>query len=82
MKKGNVCTLFDNDNSNNFMEELHECCNMITTVSGMFLNESENLWDYIDRKGIVLSKTNFVIRSEAWNEEADSPPQAFSGCEA
>ena len=73
---------FDNDNSNNFFEELDECCITITTVSGMPLNESENLWDYIYRKGIVLSKTIFLIRSDAWNEEADSLPPAFAGCEA
>ena len=44
------------------MEALDECCIITTTVSGMLLNESENLWDYIDRKGIVLSKIIFLIR--------------------
>ena len=49
---------FDNENCNYFVEELHEC-----DIIGQQLHENECLWDYLKRKGIILSRTTLVLRS-------------------
>ena len=54
---------FDNENCNYFAEELHECVVSINDVTGQQLNENECLWDYLKRKGVILSRATLVLRS-------------------
>ena len=54
---------FDNENYNYFVEELRECVTSINDVTGQQLDENECLWEYLKRKGIILSRTALVLRS-------------------
>ena len=53
----------DNENCNYFVEELHECVTSINDKTGQELNENECLWNYLKRKGIILSRTTLVLTS-------------------
>ena len=76
---------FDNDRCNNFMERITDCCISIHDVTGQFMDENENLWDYLKKKGVLISKTVFILRScdnnffnpESDNDDADLLPDPF-----
>ena len=51
----------DKENYNYFGEEL--CVTSINDITGQQLDENECLWDYLKRKGIVLSRTTLGLRS-------------------
>ena len=61
--RAKVEKLFDNENCNYFFEELRECVISINDITGQQLDENECLWDYLKRKGIILSRTTLVLRS-------------------
>ena len=54
---------FDNANCNYFAKVLHESVTSINDITGQQLDEYECLWDYLKRKGIILSRTTLVLRS-------------------
>ena len=62
---------FDLDGCNNFLEDQFECMITICDSSGLPLDESENIWDYLERKGEVISKTNVVLRSQSCDFESE-----------
>ena len=55
-------TFFDNENCNYFVEELDDRVTSINDITGQQLDENECLWDYLKRKGIILSRTTLVLR--------------------
>ena len=54
---------FDNENCDYFDEELHECVTSINDITGQQLDENDCLWDYLKRKGIIISRITLVLRS-------------------
>ena len=54
---------FDNENCNYFVEELHEYATSINDITRQQLDENECLWDYLKRKGIIISRATLVLRS-------------------
>ena len=54
---------FDKSGCNNVMGSITECCVTINNSAGQFLDEDNNLWDYLSRKGVLISKTVFILRS-------------------
>ena len=55
---------FDVNNCNKFNEKNTDCLIHIYNVADEPLDGNENLWAYIQRKCIFLSKTAFIIRSK------------------
>jgi len=63
---------FDNDDCNNFFENKLLCNFEIVTVSGHTVKEEEDLWDFLKRKGMCISKTVFILRSKLYcNDDTD-----------
>ena len=55
---------FDVNNCNEFNEKNTDCLIHIYHAADNPLDENENLWTYIQRKSIFLSKTAFMIKSK------------------
>ena len=53
----------DNENGNYFVKELHEYVTSINDITGQQLDENECLWEYLKRKGTIISRTTLVWRS-------------------
>ena len=45
------------------MEDENKCYVTLNDVTGQVLDVKENLWDYLKRKGIIISRTVAVLRS-------------------
>ena len=57
---------FDGINGcNNFLEDPCELYITLNNMSGQGLDDDENIWDYLERKGEIISKTTLVLRSQA-----------------
>ena len=62
---------------NHFLERLNECYVTLNELSGHILLDTENIWEYVARKGIMMSKTVLILRSRDENlvdSEDDSLP--------
>ena len=55
---------FDKDGTKNgFGEEKFDCLTEISTITGEAMDENEDLWCFLKRKGLCLSKCIFFLRS-------------------
>ena len=76
---------FYDNNCNHFLENISECYVTINDLSGHTMDETESLWDYVERKGIIISKTVLILRScdeSLWHLNCDEDddeilPSAF-----
>ena len=55
---------FDVSNCNKFNEKNTDCLIHVYNAADERLDENENLWTYIQRKCVFLSKTAFIIKSK------------------
>ena len=63
---------FDLDTSqNSFMEDKINCVIELVSMSGQNLKDQHDLWKFLKRKGLCLSKTFFVLRPICINFEND-----------
>ena len=62
---------FDDEGCNNFGDNICDCSNIICNAAGLELDEFEPVWDYVERKGLCLSKTFFIIKSQICVEGGD-----------
>lgn len=56
---------FDQNDCNNYMEAESECMKSLCGPNGETLDEDEDLWAYIERKGLFLSKCWFVLSTKS-----------------
>ena len=63
---------FDHDASqNSFMEDKINCVIELVSMWGPNLKHKEDLWEFLKRKALCVSKTFFVLRSKYINFEND-----------
>ena len=63
---------FDHDVSqNSFMEDKINCVIELVSMSGQSLKDEDDLWEFLKRKGLCVSKTYFVLRYTYINFEND-----------
>ena len=63
---------FDYDASqNSFMEDKINCVIEMVSMSGQNLKDEDDLWEFLKRKRLCVSKTFFVLRSKCINFEND-----------
>ena len=63
---------FDHDASqNSFMEDKINCAIELVSMPGQSLKDEDDLWEFLKRKGLCVSKTFFVLRSKYINFEND-----------
>lgn len=62
---------FGNAGCNKFLEFYTQCEINLCDASGTILNSAENFWSFVDKKGLVLSKTAFILKSKATDFEFD-----------
>ena len=63
---------FDRDASqNSFMEDKINCVIELVSMSGQNLKDQDDLWEFLKRKGLCVSKTFFVLRPKCINFEND-----------
>jgi hypothetical protein len=63
IKWQSVGLYFDNNLHNGFNESSADCLFKLTSQSGEDIDVEENLWDYLNRKGLNVSKTVFTLQS-------------------
>ncbi|XP_057296222.1 uncharacterized protein LOC130625171 [Hydractinia symbiolongicarpus] len=56
---------FDQNDCNSYMEAESECMKSLCGPNGETLDEDEDLWAYIERKGLFLSKCWFVLSTKS-----------------
>jgi hypothetical protein len=55
---------YDNENKNMYNESCYSTLFNICNSGGLELNENEILSDYLSRKGLLVSKTYFILKSQ------------------
>jgi len=58
---------FDCQGKNYFQEDNNHCIITICEMSGNDLDLKEDVWKYLERKGLFLSKTHFILQSKDFN---------------
>ncbi|XP_057316245.1 uncharacterized protein LOC130657280 [Hydractinia symbiolongicarpus] len=69
---------FDDNNCNNFSENVAECTIDLVAITGQNIDEDEDMWEYLKRKGLVISKTFSVLRSTYVDLSEDNLPAVFN----
>ena len=63
---------FDHDASqDSFMEDKTNCLIELVSMSGQNIKDEDDLWEFLKRKGLCISKTFFVLWSKYINFEND-----------
>ena len=63
---------FDHDAfQNSFMEDKINCVIELVSMSGQNLKDEDDIWEFLKRKGLCVSKTFFVLRPKCINFEND-----------
>ena len=76
LKRLAISLYFDRVNdTNHFEEQIFDCLTHVASITGDIMDEDENLWSYIARKGICLSKTVFFLQSTY--VDPSLPPSVF-----
>ena len=74
IKKRALNLYFDQDGCNVFQENEFDCISSICNESGIDFDESSNLWDYLESKGLFISKTVFVLKTQFITDTGDDLP--------
>ena len=75
--KRKIISLYFDENSscNHFKEDHIDCIIDLVSVSGQHLSDNEDFWEYIQKKGLVISKTILILRSKLIiDDKEDSLP--------
>ena len=64
IEKKCIDVFFDDHGRNLFFEERSDCLFSINDASESETDLNENIWDYLDKKGIILSKSRFILKSK------------------
>ena len=75
IKKRALNLYFDQDGCNVFQENEFDCISSICNESGIDFDESSDLWDYLESKGLFISKTVFVLKTQFIADTGDDLPE-------
>ena len=66
---------FDQDGSNVFQENEFDCISSICNEAGIDIDKNNDLWDYLESKGLFISKTVFVLKTQFIADTGDYLPE-------
>ena len=75
VKKRALNLYFDQDGCNVFQENEFDCISSICNESGIDFDESSDLWDYLESKGLFISKTVFELKTQFIADTGDDLPE-------
>ena len=64
IKKRALNLYFDQDGCNVFQENECDCISSICSEAGIDIDANNDLWDYVESKGLFISKTGFVLKTQ------------------
>ena len=64
IKKRALNLYFDQDGCYVFQENEFDCISSICNETGIDIDENNDLWDYLESKGLFISKTEFVLKTQ------------------
>lgn len=65
LKTQAINIFFDNKGMNNFLEHESECYKELCGPKGETLSEDRDLWEYVETKGLFLSKCYFILSTKS-----------------
>ena len=78
LKDQALAIYFDDDDKNPFFEHISDCYKVLCGPKGEEISEDINIWDYLDSKGLFLSKCFFILSTQRVNYEEDNTTSAIS----
>ena len=71
IKKRALNLYFNQDGCNLFQENEFDCVSSICNEEGIASDENNDLWDYLESKGLLISKTVFALKTQFIAETGD-----------
>ena len=74
-KKRGLISYFDQDGCNEFQENEFDFIRSVCNEADIDIDENNDLWDYLESKGLFISKTVFVLKAQFIADTADDLPE-------
>ena len=75
IKKRALNLHFDQDGCDVFQENEFDCISSICNEAAIDIDENNDLWDYLESKGLFISKTVFVLKTQFIADTGDDLPE-------